>query len=130
MCSVTAIGNLTQDPQLRKVRTEDGQYSVVAEAGFAVNKRTKTDYQWKEVTCFISLLFWHRLAEKAMQLRKGQTIFIEGEIDYSQWEERKNGKTVKRSRHRIKIHRVAPLSWIPTPIQAEVREKKEEPIRR
>jgi len=93
---VFLIGNLTRDPELRY--TPSG--TALAEFGLAVNRRYRgADGQDKDETCFVDINVWGRRAEVACEyLRKGRAVFIEGRLQYSQWEGQ-DGQ--KRSRLRV-----------------------------
>jgi single-strand DNA-binding protein len=95
---VLLIGRLTRDPELRFTPSGSG----VAEFGLAVN-RTWTDQsgEKKEATCFVDCTAWGRQAETINQyMKKGRQIFIEGRLDFSQWEGQ-DGK--KQSKIRVVI---------------------------
>jgi len=85
---VLLIGRLTRDP-------EDRQFSSggrVARFGFAVNNRRKNNQtgQWEDEPVFIDVEAFNRgptgkLADLAMQLRKGQQVYLEGHLKLDQW---------------------------------------------
>jgi single-strand DNA-binding protein len=81
--SVTLIGNLTRDPDLR---TTDGG-SKVAEFGIAINRKYKANAEWQEDTAFIEITCWGSTAENAEKfLSKGEPVFIDGRISQDTWE--------------------------------------------
>ena len=68
MLKLILIGNLTKDPELRVVNTENGQRSVTSFT-VAVNGRREND------TTFIRLSVWDTLAENcAKYLSKGRKV--------------------------------------------------------
>ena len=93
---VLLIGRLTRDPQLRY--TPSGV--PVADIGLAVNRYTTgQDGQRKEQTAFIDIVLWRRQAEVASEyLSKGREVFIEGYLQFDQWE---NNEGQKRSKLRV-----------------------------
>lgn len=88
---VFLIGRLTRDPELRYTPT--GQ--SVASVRMAVNREyvSKSKEDKKEETCFINLVIWGKRAEVwAEYLKKGSLIFVEGRLQYRQWETQDNEK--------------------------------------
>ena len=83
------IGNLGADPELRY--TPSGK--AVANLRVAVNDRSRgPDGEWVEETMWIGVEVWEQQAERlAEQLRKGNKIYAEGELN-PQWS--KNVKAV------------------------------------
>ncbi|MCK6479055.1 MAG: single-stranded DNA-binding protein [Planctomycetes bacterium] len=98
---VFLIGNLTRDPELRYIPSG----TAVAEFGLAVNREYMDKAgEKKEDTCFVDLVVWGRQAETCNQyLKKGRMVFIEGRLQFDQWES-KEGE--KRSRLRVVADRV------------------------
>jgi single-strand DNA-binding protein len=81
--SVTLIGNLTRDPDLR---TTDGGSSV-ADFGLAINRKYKANGEWQENAAFIEVTCWGSTAENAKKfLSKGDPVFIDGRISQDTWE--------------------------------------------
>jgi single-strand DNA-binding protein len=93
---VLLIGRLTRDPELRY--TPSG--TPVADFGLAVNRQsTDSSGEKKETTCFVDIVAWSKQAEVIHRyMKKGRQIFIEGRLDFSQWED-KDGQ--KRSRLKV-----------------------------
>ncbi len=93
---VFLMGNLTRDPELRY--TPAGL--AVASFGIAINRAwtAKTGEQ-KEDVCYVEINIFGRRAEVVGEyLSKGSPIFIEGRLQFSQWET-KDGQ--KRSTLRV-----------------------------
>lgn len=82
---VFLIGNLTNDPKLRKT---EGR-TPVANFGLAVNQRYKgADNEQKENVCFIDIVAFSKLAEVCAEyLKKGKSVFVEGKLQYRTWEQ-------------------------------------------
>ena len=87
------IGNLTDDPQLKQVRSGKN----VAVFGMATNERyRRADGTEEERVCFVDVVAWERQAELCAQyLKKGSLVFVEGRLVYRTWED-DNGQ--KRSK--------------------------------
>jgi single-strand DNA-binding protein len=91
---VTLLGNLTRDPELHTL--EDGK--VVANFSIALNRPYKTESgEWKEVTDFVDVVTWERLAERVSEhLKKGSRALVIGRLQNRSFE--KEGiKQVKTS---------------------------------
>lgn len=97
---VFLMGNLTKDPEVRF--TPSGK--AVGDLRMAVNRKYKTaDGQDKEEVCFVGVVVWGKQAETCGEyLRKGSLIFLEGRLQYEEWE--KDGK--KNNRLRVVADRV------------------------
>lgn len=81
---VLLMGRLTRDPELRY--TPSG--ASVAEFGLAVNRTYKdSNGERKEQVTFVDITAWGRTGEVMNEyLSKGRQVFIEGRLDFSQWE--------------------------------------------
>ena len=93
---VFLMGNLTRDPELRY--TPGGL--AVASFGIAINRAwtAKTGEQ-KEEVCYVDINIFGRRAEVVGEyFSKGSPIFIEGRLQFNQWET-KDGQ--KRSTLRV-----------------------------
>ena len=98
---VFLMGNLTRDPQVRQIPSG----TSVADLGLAVNEsyRNKSGEQ-VESTCFADIVVWGRQAEACGEyLSKGSAVFIEGRLQFDQWES-KDGD--RRSKLRVRADRV------------------------
>jgi single-strand DNA-binding protein len=83
--TVTLVGNLTRDPELRY--TNGGQ--AVASFGLACNRRYQQNGEWKEQTSFFNIVAWGQLGENAAQsLSKGARIIVSGRLDQRSYETR------------------------------------------
>lgn len=75
MNTVQILGNLTRDVQLG--RTNGGK--PVANLTVAVNRQIQTAAgETRELTDYITVVAWERLAVAASQLKKGTRVFVEG----------------------------------------------------
>jgi single-strand DNA-binding protein len=81
---VFLIGNLTRDPELRY--TPSG--TAVASFGIAVNRTwTGQDGGKKDEVCYVDVNAFARRAEVINEyFSKGNPIFIEGRLQFNQWE--------------------------------------------
>lgn len=98
---VSAIGNLTRDPELRV--TPKG--SAICQFGIAVNKKWKDDAgQEREDVTFIDVEAWGKQGESiAKFFSKGHPIYLRGSIKQDNWEDKQTGQ--KKSKHKIVLER-------------------------
>ncbi len=85
MSSVTVVGNVTRDPELRF--TPNGQAS--SSFGIAVNRRwqNKATQEWEEAVSFFDVVTWNALAENVSQsLGKGDRVVVTGRLEQRSWE--------------------------------------------
>ena len=105
---VFLMGNLTREPALRF--TPGG--TAVCEFGLAINRKFSAGGQEKEETCFVDIVVWGKQAESCERfLEKGSPIFVEGRLQFDQWDDKETG--AKRSKLRIVAERVQFLSRSP-----------------
>jgi single-strand DNA-binding protein len=98
--SVTLLGNLTRDPELRYTP----QGTAVATFGLAVNRRYRQDDQQKEEVCFVDIVTFGRQAETVSEyLSKGHLALIEGRLQWRSWE---TPEGQKRSKHEVVANNV------------------------
>jgi single-strand DNA-binding protein len=105
--SVTLIGNLVDDPELRF--TPSG--IAMAKIRMAVNRRWRgQDGEWQENTSFFGGTVWREQAEQvAESLQKGMRIIVSGRLEQRSWETEAGDK---RSVVEIQIDEVGPsLRW-------------------
>ena len=93
---VFLMGNLTRDPELRYTPTG----LAVASFGIAINRAwTAKSGEQKEDVCYVEINVFGRRAEVVGEyFSKGNPIFIEGRLQFNQWET-KDGQ--KRSTLRV-----------------------------
>jgi len=105
---VFLIGNLTRDPELRYIPSG----TAVTDFGLAVNQNwTGKDGQKHEDVVFVDVTLWARQAELASEyLTKGSPVFIEGRLQFDQWQD-KEGQ--KRSKLRVVGERMQFLGRAP-----------------
>ncbi|HEX4819856.1 MAG TPA: single-stranded DNA-binding protein [Acidimicrobiales bacterium] len=87
--SVTLIGNITRDPELRF--TPSGQ--AIATFGIAVNRRFQRNNQWEEQTSFFNITAWGTLGENVSNsLQKGARVIVNGRLEQRSWETQEGEK--------------------------------------
>jgi len=81
--SITLIGNLTRDPELRFTTGGRG----VASFGLAVNRRYQVNGEWQEQVSFFNIVCWGHLGENAAAtLTKGSRCIVTGRLEQRSWE--------------------------------------------
>ena len=83
--SVTVVGNLTRDPELRY--TPAG--AATCQFGLAVNRRwqNRQTNEWEEATSFFNVVAWREMAENAGEsLTKGARVIVTGRLEQRSWE--------------------------------------------
>ncbi len=98
--SVTLLGNLTRDPELRYTP----QGTAVTTFGLAVNRRYSQEGQQREDVCFVDIVAFGRQAETVNEyLAKGNLALVEGRLQWRSWE---TPEGQKRSKHEIVANNV------------------------
>lgn len=87
--SVTLVGNLTKDPELRYTTGGRG----VASFGLAVNRRYQVNGEWQEQVSFFNVVAWADLGENAAaSLHKGNRVIVTGRLEQRSYETREGEK--------------------------------------
>src|SRR3954453_23424029 len=87
--SVTVVGNLTRDPELRFTAGGKG----VASFGLAVNRRYQVNGEWQEKVSFFNVTAWGTLGENAAaSLNKGTRIIVTGRLEQRSYETKEGEK--------------------------------------
>ena len=106
--SVTIVGTLTRDPELRFTPSGQG----VASFGVAVNRRwqNKQTNEWEEAVSFFDVVAWGTLGENVAEcLTKGTRVIVDGRLDQRSWETEGGDK---RSKIEIVADEIGPsLRW-------------------
>jgi single-strand DNA-binding protein len=107
--TVTIVGNLTRDPELRFTRARPG-HSKLRCRRQPPRWQNRQTQQWEEATSFFDLVAWAGLGENVAQcLRRGDRIVVSGRLDQRSWENNEGGK---RSKVEITANEIAPsLRW-------------------
>jgi single-strand DNA-binding protein len=106
--SVTLVGNITRDPELRF--TPSGQ--ATASFGLAVNRRwqNRQTQEWEEATSFFDVVCWREQAENASEsLTRGSRVIVTGRLEQRSWE---TPEGEKRSKIEVIADEIGPsLRW-------------------
>ena len=105
--TVTVIGNLVEDPELRF--TPSGV--AMAKIRVAVNRRWRDkSNEWQEETSFFGGTCWREAAENvAESLQKGARVIIAGSLEQRSWETQEGDR---RSVVELRIDEIGPsLRW-------------------
>lgn len=105
--SVTLVGNLVDDPELRF--TPSGV--AMAKVRFAVSRRYRDrNDQWQEETSFFGGTCWREMAENvAESLSKGMRVIVTGQLEQRTWETQEGDK---RSIIEVRIDDIGPsVRW-------------------
>lgn len=106
--SVTLVGNITRDPELRF--TPSGQ--ATASFGLAVNRRwqNRQTQEWEEATSFFDIVCWREMAENASEsLARGSRVIVTGRLEQRSWE---TGEGERRSKVEVVADEIGPsLRW-------------------
>ena len=106
--TVTIVGNLTRDPELRY--TPSGQAN--ASFGVAVNRRwmNRQTNEWEERVSFFNVVCWREMADNVSEsLANGARVVVTGRLEQRSWET-DNGE--KRSVVEIVADEIGPsLRW-------------------
>ena len=106
--SVTLVGNVTRDPELRFTNT--GQANVTF--GLAVNRRwqNRQTQEWEEATSFFDVVCWREMAENVSEtLTRGARVMVAGRLEQRSWETQDGDK---RSKVEVVADEIGPsLRW-------------------
>ncbi|MCA1692940.1 MAG: single-stranded DNA-binding protein [Actinobacteria bacterium] len=106
--TVTLVGNITRDPELRFTNT--GQ--ATATFGLAVNRvwNDRQTNEKRESTSFFDIVCWREMAENVSEsLQKGSRVLVTGRIEQRSWE---TAEGDRRSKIEVIADEVGPsLRW-------------------
>jgi single-strand DNA-binding protein len=81
--TVTIVGNLTREPELRF--TQGGR--AICSFGLAVSRRYQVNNEWQEQTSFFNVVAWAQLGENAAaSLNKGTRCVVTGRLEQRSYE--------------------------------------------
>lgn len=114
--TVTVVGNITRDPELRYTTGGRG----VASFGLAVNRRYQVNGEWQEQTSFFNVVAWGTLGENASaSLNKGTRVMVYGRLEQRSWETQDGDK---RSVVEIVADEIGPsLRWAQASVEKTTR---------
>ena len=111
--TVTIVGNVTRDPELRY--TPSG--AANASFGVAVNRRWRDQQtnDWKEQVSFLDVICWREMADNVCEsLSKGTRVVVTGYLQQRSWEDSDGNK---KSKVEIVADEIGPsLRWASTEI--------------
>ena len=118
--TVTLVGNLTRDPELRF--TQSGQ--AIATLGIAVSRRYQQNGEWQEKTSYFNIVAWAQLGENAAQsLNKGARVIVTGRLEQRQYETREGEQ---RNTVEIVADEIGPsLRWATAQVEKTSRSSSE-----
>ena len=87
--TITLVGNLTRDPELRFTTSGRG----VASFGIAVGRRYQVNGEWQEQTSYFNVTAWGQLGENAAaSLHKGTRVVVTGRLEQREYTTREGDK--------------------------------------
>lgn len=87
--TITVVGNLTRDPELRFTTGGRG----TANFGIAVSRRYQVNNEWQEQTSFFNIVAWGTLAENAAAtLNKGHRVIVTGRLEQRSYDDKEGQK--------------------------------------
>lgn len=92
--TVTLVGNLTRDPELRYTQNGVAQLTL----GLAVNHRrmNRQTQNWDEQTSYFDVVLWRDAAENAASsLSKGMRVVATGRLEQRSWDTAEGEKRYK-----------------------------------
>ncbi|MEI7546558.1 MAG: single-stranded DNA-binding protein [Actinomycetota bacterium] len=115
--TVTLVGNVTKDPELRFTTGGRG----VASFGIAVNRRYQVNNEWQEQVSFFNVVAWGTLGENvAASLNKGTRVIVTGRLEQRSWDD-KDGQ--KKSIVEVVADEIGPsLRWARAEVERIARE--------
>ncbi len=118
--TVTLVGNVTRDPELRFTSGGRG----VASFGLAVNRRYQSNGEWQEQTSFFDVVAWGTLGENAAaSLHKGTRAVVYGRLEQRSWETQEGEK---RSKIEVVAEEIGPsLRWAQAQVERTNRTSSE-----
>ena len=114
--SITLVGNLTRDPELRFTTGGRG----VASFGIAVSRRYQVNGEWQEQTSYFNIVAWGQLGENAAStLTKGMRVVVTGRLEQREYQNREGEK---RTAIEINADEIGPsLRWATASIERNPR---------
>jgi single-strand DNA-binding protein len=114
--SITLVGNLTRDPELRFTTGGRG----VASFGIAVGRRYQVNGEWQEQTSYFNTVAWGQLGENsASTLTKGMRVVVSGRLEQREYQNREGEK---RTAIEINADEIGPsLRWATASIERNPR---------
>lgn len=110
--SVTLVGNLTRDPELRFTTGGRG----VASFGLACSRRYQVNGEWQEQTSYFNIVAWGQMGENAAStFTKGMRVIVTGRLEQREYQNREGEK---RTAIEINADEIGPsLRWATASIE-------------
>jgi len=87
--SITLVGNLTRDPEIRFTATG----RAVASFGIAVGRRYQVNGEWQEQISYFNVTAWGQLGENAAAtFTKGTRVVVTGRLEQREYTSREGEK--------------------------------------
>jgi len=104
--TITLVGNLTRDPELRFTTGGRG----VASFGIAVSRRYQVNGEWQEQTSYFNIVAWGQMGENAAAtFTKGMRVIVSGRLEQREYTNREGEK---RTAIEINADEIGPsLRW-------------------
>jgi|TARA_R100000278_G_scaffold30063_1_gene27798 single-strand DNA-binding protein len=123
MNTVILRGNLTRDPELRKIDSGDRKISVINFTVAVSREYTKANGVRDKIVSYIPCEAWDSGAELiAESFRKGDLVFVEGSMRNDKWE--KDG--VKHSTMKVRVNNFSKITKLKK--SAATESKEEQPV--
>jgi single-strand DNA-binding protein len=107
MNSVTVMGNLTRDPEIKVVGANS---TTLAKFTIAYNNRIVKNGEKIDEPIFINCEAWGKTAESlGNNSFKGQKVLVEGEWSQDSWQDKETGQN--RIKDKVKVRRVHFITW-------------------
>ena len=115
--TVTLVGNLTRDPELRFTTGGRG----VASFGLAVSRRYQVNGEWQEQTSYFNIVAWGPLGDNvAATLTKGMRVIVNGRLEQREYQTREGEK---RTVIEVNADEVGPsLRWATASVERNPRD--------
>ncbi len=89
---VAITGNLTKDPELRRIGGEDDGVDL-CEMRIAVNARRKRGNEWVDRANFFDVVVWGARGKLCSDyLHRGKGVAIDGHLEWREWEGKEDKK--------------------------------------
>ena len=104
--TITLVGNLTRDPELRFTTGGKG----FASFGIAVGRRYQVNGEWQEQTSYFNIVAWGQMGENAAAtFTKGMRVIVSGRLEQREYQNREGEK---RTAIEINADEIGPsLRW-------------------
>jgi single-strand DNA-binding protein len=115
--TITLVGNLTRDPELRFTTSGRG----VASFGIAVGRRYQVNGEWQEQTSYFNVTAWGQLGENAAaSLTKGARVVVTGRLEQREYTTREGDK---RTAIEVVADEIGPsLRWATAQVERQSRQ--------